>query len=177
MLGLVLLMSILALGFLISCGEEEKAELVPSSYEDWRTTTEEELDYPIPGHMNNYREIYINSAGLDYTVEEREGRTHYFFPTGTVIIKEIYDGFDPSEGEPPVQLTVMVKKPEDPRSRGGWLWVMENVETGEEQVIDGEFCITCHSNANERHPYGDGNPDEEFRDFVFFLPTRKNARE
>ena len=34
----------------------------------------------------------------------------------------------------------------------------------------GNFCITCHSNANEKHPYGDGNANEEFRDYVYFVP-------
>jgi hypothetical protein len=34
----------------------------------------------------------------------------------------------------------------------------------------GNFCVTCHANANEKHPYGDRNPREEFRDYVFFVP-------
>jgi len=34
----------------------------------------------------------------------------------------------------------------------------------------GNFCITCHANANEKQSYGDGNPAEEFRDYVYFVP-------
>jgi hypothetical protein len=58
--------------------------------------------------------------------------------------------------------------PEDPHSRGGWLWVAKAVGSGEETIIDWEFCFDCHANANEPHPYDDGNPGKEFRDHVFF---------
>ncbi len=37
------------------------------------------------------------------------------------------------------------------------------------------FCITCHANANEKHPYGDKNPNEEFRDYVYFVPGEGHA--
>jgi two-component system, sensor histidine kinase YesM len=39
---------------------------------------------------------------------------------------------------------------------------------GKEAVFMGNFCITFHANANEKHPCGDGNPNEEFRDY--FVP-------
>jgi len=40
--------------------------------------------------------------------------------------------------------------------------------TAKETVITEEFCITCHGNANESHPYGDKNPNNEYRDYLFF---------
>ncbi len=169
--GIVLLTGLCCLA-LLSCGEEE-VDLVPASYGDWSRTTEEELDYPIPGHENNYRKIYINDRGLEYTVEKEQGETRYRFPEGTKIIKEIYEGFDPTEDEEPIRITAMVKAPSHIKARGGWLWVIEDGETGEESIFSGEFCITCHSNANEQHPYGDGNPEEEFRDYVYFVPPRE----
>jgi hypothetical protein len=63
----------------------------------------------------------------------------------------------------------MVKEPGDPRAKCGWLWITKE-QGGEERVFEGNFCVTCHANANERHPYFDGNPREEFRDYVFFPP-------
>jgi hypothetical protein len=144
--------------------------LIPQNYVSWQRTTEVELNYPIPGHENNYRRIFINSRGMNFTAKEQNGKLRYSFPEGTVIVKEIYQGFDPAEEEEPVRLTAMVKRPDDERARGGWLWVLKPLESGKEQVITGEFCVTCHSNANEPHPYGDGNPREEFRDFVYFVP-------
>lgn len=43
-----------------------------------------------------------------------------------------------------------------------------NIISGDESVITQEFCVTCHSNANEEHSYSDGNVNNDFRDFVFF---------
>ena len=68
----------------------------------------------------------------------------------------------------PFQLTIMIKDREHPSARGGWIWLVKDTRTGEEKIIDIEFCITCHANANEPHPYGDMNKNAEFRDYVFF---------
>jgi hypothetical protein len=162
------------------CGEREGEALIPEEYESWQRTTTKELDYPIPGHENNYRRIYINPTGMEYRVEERDGRRHYRFLEGSLIVKEVYQGFDPPEGREPARLTAMLKRPGDERARGGWIWILkplEDGETGAEQIITGEFCVTCHSNANEAHPYGDGNPEGEFRDYVYFPPSRSEAGE
>ncbi len=156
---------------LLSCAREIE-QMVPDNYRHWTRTTETALDYPIPGHENSYRRIYINPKGLKYTVEEDKRKTRYLFPEGTVIVKEVYDGLNFEEGDSPSQLTAMVKDSQDPRNRGGWLWLLEDPSTKEERVMEGQFCITCHSNANERHPYGDNNVEQEFRDYVFFLPIR-----
>ena len=65
-------------------------------------------------------------------------------------------------------LTVMIKKPKDPRSRGGWLWVVKDLTKNTERIIDYELCFDCHSNANEPHPYGDRNGNNEFRDYAYY---------
>ncbi|RPJ03990.1 MAG: hypothetical protein EHM28_14230, partial [Spirochaetaceae bacterium] len=75
----------------------------------------------------------------------------------------------PSTDAKPTSLTVMIKSPDDPRARGGWLWIVKNPATNRETVMRNQFCITCHANANESHPYGDKNPNREFRDYVFFV--------
>lgn len=160
---------------LSSCAEETPQSYVPEGYDSWPRTIDEDLRFPIPGHMDNMRRIYINPKGLEYETEMVDDEMHYFFPEGTVIVKEVYQGFEPEPDEGPRQLTVMVKQPEHPKALGGWLWIVKNPQDppGEaEQIITNEFCLTCHSNANESHPYDDGNPQEEFRDYVFYLPQK-----
>ncbi len=152
---------------LIGCRKQE-APLVPAVYSDWKGTTDEELDYPIPGHEEHYRRIYINAIGEGVGIEERDGRVYHTYPNGTVIIKDIFMTLDPLPGETPAKQTVMVKAPNHDQERGGWVWVVKDVPTGQETIIDYEFCFDCHANANEQHPYGDGNPDNEYRDYVFF---------
>ena len=65
----------------------------------------------------------------------------------------------------------MIKAPEHEHARGGWLWVVKDLESNEERIIDYRLCFDCHADANDRHPYGDGNPEGEDRDYVF-LPYR-----
>ena len=87
-----------------------------------------------------------------------------------IIVKEVYQTRKPAEGEKPIQLTIMVKAPGDAHSQGGWIWLTRNLPDGKEAAFMGNFCFTCHADANEKHPFGDGNPNEEFRDYVFFIP-------
>jgi len=75
----------------------------------------------------------------------QNGKQRWDFPVGTIIVKEVYQTPKPAPGEQPVQLTIMVKAPNDPHSQGGWLWIT------------------------------DGNPDEEFSDYVYFVPGERNA--
>lgn len=153
-LGILLLLS--------GCSNRKNEPLVPDDYGGWKETTDIELNYPIPGHENNYRKIFINDIGL-----KRTGPPHDY-PDGTIIIKEIYEGFDYNAGRKPMMLTVMIKDRENPLARGGWLWIVKDSATKEENILTQEFCITCHGNANEEHPYGDLNMNNEFRDYVFF---------
>ena len=150
------------------CSGRESPPLVPGDYTTWKRTTTIELNYPIPGHEDNYRIIYINSIGEGIQISEKNNRIMQEYPTGTIIAKEIYPNQVLAGGDKPVQLTVMVKDPENENSRGGWIWLVKNMVNEKETIITGEFCVTCHANANEQHPYGEGNQREEFRDFVFF---------
>jgi hypothetical protein len=157
--------------WIFGCSREEPA-LVPPVYSGWKSTTDQELNYPIPGHEEHYRRIYINAAGEGVNIEDRGGRTYHNYPNGTVIIKDIFKTLDPLPGEAPSGQTVMLKSPGHPQARGGWLWIVKDMQSGQETIIDYEFCFDCHANANEEHPYGDGNPNNEFRDYVFF-PFKK----
>ncbi len=151
-----------------SCSETSAAELIPADYAAWETTTDIELNYQVPGHGKNYRKIYINSRGREAAVSETAGKTRWNYPDGTVIVKEVYPAQEITPGGRPEQLTVMIKDKDNEAARGGWLWLVKDMQSGDTSIITHEFCITCHANANEAHPYGDRNTDEEFRDYVFF---------
>lgn len=159
---------------LTTCGQERQhSMLVPDAtiYRTWKKMPAL-LNYPIPGHRDNFRIIYINPTGEKLQRNEQDNRIRCEYPEGTIIVKEVYVGADyPETQEQPTQLTVMIKAPQDPKARNGWLWISKDVSSGTENIIDYEFCSECHSNANEPHPYGDGNPDAEYRDYVYFPPN------
>ena len=93
-------------------------------------------------------------------------------------MKEIYDDLIPPEKEEePVSLTVMIKNSQHPKSQRGWIWIVKNLQTREERVIEYQFCFDCHANANEPHPYGDKNPTGSDRDYVFFPPEHTLLQE
>ena len=169
-LTISLLLSAAVLLMIVGCKSESEVNFIPEDYREWPATTDTKLQFPIPGHEDNLRKIYINPQGLEYKKTSEAGTNRYFFPEGTVIVKEIYQGFTPGPKAAPAQLTVMVKKPEHPKAQGRWLWIVASSAEGQENIVENEFCLTCHSNANEQHPYADGNPKEEFRDYVFYLP-------
>ena len=154
---------------LLSCQKAERGAQIPdaSEYSRWEQPIRETLDYPIPGHEDNRRRIFINPQGTEVRIERRENRVYWDYPVGTIIVKEIITGLQGSETDYPFQITAMVKAAEDPQSRGGWIWVAKDVDSGEQTIVDWEFCFDCHANANEPHPYGDGNTADEFRDYVF----------
>ncbi len=151
------------------CAKPEET-YAPPEYTSWAKTTQVVLDYPIPGHENRFRLPRMNALGFTAVPKQSGGKLVWDFPAGTVIVKEVYANTKPAPAEKPIQLTIMVKRPQDPRSRGGWLWLTKSLPGGKETVFTGNFCITCHASANESHPYGDGNPKEDFRDNVFFVP-------
>jgi len=157
-----------ALSLLPSCARPAPRLQVPTDYAAWKRTTLQALDYPVPGHEDPRRRIFINPIGAGMRSQERQGRVFQEYPEGTVILKEVYASLEFRPGEAPFQLMAMIKEPRDPRARGGWLWVVRDTATGLERVFDYEFCVDCHANANEPHPYGDRNPRTEFRDYVFF---------
>ena len=159
---------VLALAAVASCSRAPSVH-VPADYATWNLTTDRTLDYPIPGHMDHLRRIYINPTGEGATTTTNpSGRVVWDYPPGTIIVKEIYqrEGYD--DESVPNSLTVMIKASDHPRARKGWVWLVTSPGAEEATIIDQEFCVTCHADANERHPYGDANPDREFRDCVFF---------
>lgn len=155
-----------ALSFAAGCAARKApAELLPADYSGWASTVEGPLRYEIPGHTMDTRRIYINDTGKRLEITETGGRVFHEYPEGTIILKENYPG---DESTVPAMLTAMIKSKKDSRARGGWIWVAKEVATGNERIFTDEFCFTCHQNANEQHPYGDGNTKREFRDFVFY---------
>ena len=164
-----IVLSLVTLVAATACRRPPEVRWVPPSeeYSSWSRWPNDPLDYPIPGHLNSRRVILINEVGKGTTIETQAGRVHETYPEGTVIIKEIYSP-SVSVDTGPERLVAMVRSPEHPQARGGWIWVTKDLSTGKEQVIEYELCFDCHADANEPHPYGDGNPNGEYRDYVFF---------
>lgn len=162
---------VLAIMVFVACQQKEPSQLTPDDYRSWNKTTDTVFNYPVPGHENHFRVIYINDIGNSVQPTQKNGRRIYDYPKGTIIVKEIYQGLEQSKnGEEPIQLAVMIKDSEHPKSRAGWLWIAVTYATKEERIIDYEFCVDCHANANEPHPYGDKNPNSDYRDCVYFPP-------
>lgn len=159
-------LAIIILALVISgCADETAETRIPLDYGDWKTTTDIPLDYEIPGHGTGVRMIYINDVGTGVNAATENGRLSYEYPEGTVILKEVYNS---SADQAPNNLTVMIKDSENPDARGGWIWLNRNYSSGRERLFKDDFCFACHVAANDRHPYGDGNADREFRDYVFY---------
>ncbi|MFW6251448.1 MAG: cytochrome P460 family protein [Alkalispirochaetaceae bacterium] len=159
---------LLPLLLLTGCQGSERADLlVRTEHDGWARTTTDSLSFPVPGHGSGERRIFINEVGerVEPPSSREEG---WDYPQGTVILKEVYPSPDPPQDAPPDSLAIMVKQPDHPMSRGGWVWIVKQPGSGEERIFTEQFCITCHANANEKHPYGDGNAREEFRDYVFY---------
>lgn len=164
--GLTVILVALLLG---SCAKPVRAALIPEAYGSWPTTTNVRLDYPIPGHEDKFRVIHMNDVGFKFT---RTGSKpdRLDFPVGTIIAKDIFTVSNPGPADAPMMVTAMVKAPADPDARGGWLWVVKDLGTGKEDIMTGDFCLRCHSNANEPHPYGAKNQNGDYCDYVFFVP-------
>ncbi|MFW6229156.1 MAG: cytochrome P460 family protein [Alkalispirochaeta sp.] len=156
----------------IGCSEPEEP-LLSVPYHDWDETTEQLLDFTVPGHGSGLRKIYANSVVFETPLPETGEIT---YPAGAVFVKEVYETPAPSAEDTPAMLVGMVKAPDDPRSQGGWVWVTRNPADETETVFTDRFCITCHGNANEEHPYGSGNPDGAFRDYIFHTPAIEGSR-
>jgi hypothetical protein len=166
-----LAMVLLAVSLLTACAPKPAAvALIPDDYSSWRRTTDLRLDYPIPGHEDNFRIIYMNDTGFGFSRTAEGQSERVVFPEGTVIAKEVYAGSAPEPGAKPMMVTAMIKDSDNADGKGGWVWVTKDLAMGKETVITGDFCFTCHTNANEAHPYGDKNQDEGFCDYVFFVP-------
>lgn len=147
--------------------QEEPSPLVTVDHSGWSRTTTMPLTFPVPGHGSGERRIFINPVGE--TVEPpADSSEPWRYPTGTIIAKEVYPSADPPEDAPPDSLLIMVKDPQHPLSRGGWVWLSKEPGSEEERIFTEQFCVTCHANANEEHPYDDGNREGQFRDYVYY---------
>jgi len=113
---------------------------------------------------------FADVAGYEgVKTELKGGRVTWIYPPGTVILKETFKaGGPPAKNERPLRLYGMIKDPQNPRAKGGWVWILRDPATGRETVYESPLCVDCHSYANGKHTYGDKNPRGEFRDFVFF---------
>jgi hypothetical protein len=160
---------LIVLGLSFSCTKAQQPSLIPADYSLWKTTTDFTLDYPIPGHEDKYRVIHINEKGFGF-VRDGGSPERITFPEGTIIAKDIYAVTKPGPDDKPIMVTAMVKAASDPQSMGGWLWVVKDLKMGKESIMTGDFCVRCHDNANEIHPYGWKNPAGAFSDYVFFIP-------
>lgn len=167
-----LVILIITIFIFISCTEPEINPYLNLDYSNWKKTTNIELDYPIPGHMDNYRIAYINQIGENLSITQQGQSVIHDYPKGTIIIKEIYENTTYQPGDKVISLTAMVKNPQSPYAQGGWIWIMKPMPNGKEIINRDGFCFNCHNDANERHPYGQGNPDEEYRDCVFYTFTK-----
>lgn len=160
--------SVLAALLAGACGSSTPQARVPSDWTSWRKPVDKILNYPIPGHGDKARVIYVNAPGWEYAGRAGSGRLE--FPDGTVVVKEVYASANPAPGEKPTTLDVMIKASKDPEARGGWLWIVKDLGSDKETVMTNTFCQTCHANANSAHPYGDKNPGGAFRDYLYFPP-------
>ncbi len=144
------------------------SSLVPADYARWERETKVPTTDRIPGHEERFRITYINPAGETVTSTVKNRVRSWDYPSGTIIVKEGYaQPQPPVSGDKPSRIYGMVKKPEDPRAKGGWVWVVRDGNSSRESVIDAPYCVDCHAYANQPNPYGDRNPGSEFRDDVY----------
>lgn len=167
---LIMLFGGLILLFCAGCtGNEKELNLIADEYSDYSPTHPALLNYRIAGHLQPLRRILVNPAGAAFdSSPPPEGR----YPEGTVFIKEHFET-DPTAGGRADFLTVMIKDSDHPQAVAGWIWLTEDGE-GNESIVGGKFCISCHQAANSSHTYGEGNPEGEFRDYIFYPPFTKD---
>jgi hypothetical protein len=144
------------------------ASLVPGDWASWEKVSQTVSIGPVPGHEEAFRTAYLNKTAEATKPAAKDGQSTWDYPKGSIILKAAYNGSaPPGKGESPARLYAMVKNPDDPRAKGGWVWVVRDGANGIESVIDAPFCVDCHGYANQPNPYGDRNPGSEFRDYVF----------
>ena len=157
-----------------ACDKKEKQPVapVPVDYQSWKKPLPKSLDYPIPGHGDSRRIVYINKKGLEATfVKDRNNRTAVDFPDGSILIKEVFKREGVGYGTIP-QLVVMVKDRHNQEAQDGWLYYVRNPGSPQVTLIKSQFCVGCHDAANEVHPYFDNNLEGMYRDYVFLNVAR-----
>jgi hypothetical protein len=156
--------AVAALVFLTGCS----APLIPREWGSWEHLAPVTVSTPIPGHEEPIRSSYLNQVAESVTPQIQNGVSTTTYPAGSIIVKAGFKGSVlPGQSESPAKLYAMVKRPEDPRARGGWIWVVRTGDDPREIVVDAPYCVDCHGYANKANPYGDKNPGGDFRDYVF----------
>ena len=146
--------------------------LIPADWPSWERMTAAPAEGAVPGHEERFRIAYVNTQGQAVKPVVANGAVNWKYPDGSIILKAGYTGSaPPGTGETPSKLSVMMKRPGDPRARGGWLWVVRDMASGVESVIDAPYCVDCHGYANGPNPYGDKNASGDFRDYVYLPYT------
>ena len=148
--------------------------LIPPDWPSWERIASAPAQGSVPGHEERYRIAYINALGETVRPVVANGAISWKYPEGSIILKAGYSGSaPPGKGETPGKLSLMIKRPGDPRARGGWVWVVRDTASDNESVIDAPYCVDCHSYANGPNPYGDKNPSGDFRDYVYLPYTAR----
>ncbi len=149
--------------------------LIPADWPSWERLNAVPVEGAVPGHEERFRIAFINPVGETVKPVVANRSVTWKYSDGSIILKAGYQGSaPPGKGETPSKLSAMIKKPGDPRARGGWIWVVRDTASGIESVIDAPYCVDCHSYANGPNPFGDKNPAGDFRDYVY-LPYTAHA--
>ena len=75
---------------LVGCQKPPQQRLVPADYRGWTRVPEEPLRYPVPGHLDNARVVFVNPIGTRALSETRDGRVVDRYPEGTILVKEVF---------------------------------------------------------------------------------------
>ena len=90
--------------------------------------------------------LRFNSVAQTVLDSTGELPTGVSFPTGSIIVKEVYDGSS-------LHLyAVMKKDPSNENAGSGWLWAELNTDGSTEFSTGkkGDGCVSCHSNTPNR---------------------------
>ena len=79
-----------AFGLMVGCAAEKPPVYATPDYHSWKRTTDVVLDYPIPGHQDRFRIPRMNDVGFTVKPTNDNGKRHWDFPVGTIIVKEVY---------------------------------------------------------------------------------------
>ncbi|MFW5863019.1 MAG: cytochrome P460 family protein [Spirochaetota bacterium] len=162
----VLLPVLAAAALMLHCGKKTADTFtLPENYRQWKNPVDRVITYPVPGHGEGARLIFANDKSFDPRIKEGNLYDSIIMQDGSVIIKESYQSkADIGKSDPLVY--VMVKDTSVKDAQDGWLYYMKK-PNGILQRFKGKMCHECHAAANESHPYFDGNPKANFRDYLF----------
>jgi hypothetical protein len=152
----------------LHCSQEPAPyEFKIPDYRSWEKPVNRILDYPVPGHGASYRIIFANDVAFGAVVKKDDrGIERVEMPDGSIIIKESYLKRKDISKRKIRDLTIMVKRSNDPKAQNGWLYYVK-FPPKKITRVDGKMCIGCHEAANEQHPYFDKNAKNIFRDYLF----------